>query len=393
MLKWRAVLAAGALCTALVACSDNAAKDASTSVGVGDAPSLSAVSTDGGDTTAPSVGVPVATDSPAITAAEPLVWNAITAPADCMCSDGSGFEFFVHRADPAKVVFYLEGGGACFDAATCGPDSTTFKRTVGHGDQLSDVTTGIFDFANPDNPFKDWSAVYVPYCTGDVHLGNATTDYGNGVVIQHKGYINASTALNATRELFPGIDDLLVTGESAGSVPTPLFAGMASDLYPDASIEVLADGSGAYPDVAAVNANLGTQWGTMNAVPPWPENAGVTPETWSLPGLFIHAHQHAPEIVFARHDDAFDKEQEFFVGLFGFPENEVAMLIDQNEQEIEATGMELFSYVSPGTSHAIIGSPAFYTQVVNGVPLRQWVTDLVAGTAIQDVHCIDCAAA
>jgi hypothetical protein len=349
--------------------------------------------TAGGVTTAPSVTDPVATDSPAITAAEPLAWDVITAPADCMCSDGSGFEFFVHRADPAKVVFFLEGGGACFDAGTCGPDSTSFKRTVGHDDQLSDVTAGIFDFTNPDNPFKDWSVVYVPYCTGDVHIGNATTDYGNGVVIQHKGYVNGTTALNATKELFPGIDELVVTGESAGSIPTPLYAGMASDLFPDASIKVLADGSGAYPDVPVINATIGTQWGTMNAVPPWPENAGVTPETWSLPGLFVHAHQHAPQVVFARHDYAFDKTQEFFAGLAGIPANELVTLIDQNEQEIEASGMELFSYISPGDSHTIIGGPNFYTQVVNGVSLRQWVADLVDGTPIQDVHCTDCTAA
>jgi hypothetical protein len=55
--------------------------------------------------------------------------------------------------------------------------------------------------------------------------------------------------------------------------------------------------------------------------------------------------------------------------------------------------MELFSYISPGDSHTIIGGPNFYTQVVNGVSLRQWVADLVDGTPIQDVHCTDCTAA
>ena len=32
---------------------------------------------------------------------------------------------------------------------------------------------GIFDFTNAANPVKDWSGVYVPYCTGDVHFGTA----------------------------------------------------------------------------------------------------------------------------------------------------------------------------------------------------------------------------
>ena len=28
---------------------------------------------------------------------------------------------------------------------------------------------GFLDTANPDNPFKDWTIVYVPYCTGDLN--------------------------------------------------------------------------------------------------------------------------------------------------------------------------------------------------------------------------------
>jgi hypothetical protein len=387
MLKWRALLAASVLCTALAACSDDAGKDASTSVGVGDAPSLSVETTAGGVTTAPSVTDPVATDSPAITAAEPLAWDVITAPADCMCSDGSGFEFFVHRADPAKVVFFLEGGGACFDAGTCGPDSTSFKRTVGHDDQLSDVTAGIFDFTNPDNPFKDWSVVYVPYCTGDIFLGSGAHDYGGGVVIQHKGNVDASAALQHLAETFPGATQLVVAGESAGAAPDPLFAGLAADLLPAARITVLADGAGAYPDVPAVNALIGGLWSTQNAVPDWPETQGMTAEQWSLPGLFVKAHEHAPAITFARHDYAFDQTQTFFGSLAGFDADNLIQLIDQNEAEIEKGGVDLLSYISPGTNHTVIGSPAFYTETQNGMSLLDWVTALVAGDTVVDNHC------
>jgi hypothetical protein len=388
MLKWRALLAAGVLCTALVACSDDS--PSSESVAVGDAPAVSTDATAAAaDTTAtPSTDAPT-TDAPTTTVT-PELWSRVVAPADCMCSDGSGFSFFVHRGDPAKVVFFLEGGGACFDVSTCGPDSDAFKRTV--GDTL-DASTGIFDFENPDNPFTDWSVVYVPYCTGDVHLGNQTMDYGDGVVIQHKGYVNGRTALNAMRDLFPALEELVVTGESAGSIPTPLYAGMARDLFATASIKVLADGSGAYPDIPVINATIGANWGTMNAVPPWPENEGMTPEKWSLPGLFVQAHAHAPDIVFSRHDFAFDQTQEFFASLAGIPADRLIELIDRNETQIEASGMDLFSYISPGDDHTILGKPEFYTHTVNDVTLLQWVTDLVNGTPIADVHCTECTTA
>ena len=111
----------------------------------------------------------------------------------------------------------------------------------------------------------------------------------------------------------------------------------------------------------------------------------MTAEQWSLPGLFVQTHLHAPDIVFARHDFAFDQTQQFFGALAGFPADQLVDLIDQNEAQIEASGAELFSYISPGDSHTILGSPGFYTQVVNDVALVQWVTDLVNGEPIADV--------
>ena len=46
-------------------------------------------------------------------------WERIVPGGDCACADGSEFAFWQRRADPEKVVFYLDGGGICFDATTC----------------------------------------------------------------------------------------------------------------------------------------------------------------------------------------------------------------------------------------------------------------------------------
>ena len=142
-------------------------------------------------------------------------------------------------------------------------------------------------------------------------------EYGPELTVQHKGSVNATTALNDLATQFPDAAQLVVTGESAGSVPTPLYAGLAHDLLPNAEITVLADGSGAYPDVPAINAVIGAVWGTESAIPPWPENAGLTAATWSFPALFVQAYKHDPEIIFGRHDYAFDQVQQFFAGLAG----------------------------------------------------------------------------
>lgn len=346
-------------------------------------------------TSAPVTDTPI-TDTPASTApptteAATAGWETVDAPVDCMCSDGAPFRFFVREADPTKVVFFLEGGGACFSAETCAPDSNTFKRTAELPDELAEGRgDGIWSTSNPENPIDGWSVVYVPYCTGDVHIGNATTDYGNGLVMQHKGYLNASAALAEMAARFPAAAQILVTGESAGSVPSPLFAGLAADRYPQARITVLADGSGAYPDVPAINNVVGSLWGTMNAVPDWDVNAGMTVERWSLPGLFVQAAAHAPGIVFARHDFAFDQTQVFFAGLAGIPADDLVQLIDRNESQVEAGGSTLWSYIAPGDEHTILHRAEFYTHEVEGVRFVDWVRALLAGEPVVDVHCIDC---
>jgi len=384
----RKLIAAGALLGLLAACSDGTNSSNATDAPTTAAPTETTVM----DTVVETSVVPdttvadtVADTVPETTIAGPM-WETLVAPADCMCGDGSEFSYFVHRASPTKVMFFLEGGGACFNAATCDPANPAYKTAVGNGAG----SDGIFDFDNPLNPFADYSVVYVPYCTGDVHVGNTTHDYGDGVVVHHNGYVNGSTALDKLAELFPDATELVVAGESAGSVPTPLFAGLAADLLPTARITVLADGSGAYPDLPAINAVIGDAWGTMNAVPDWPNNADATLENWSLPGLFVRAGTHAPGITFARHDYAFDQTQQYFAALAGIPADDLVSLIDLNETQIEAGGVTLWSFISPGDSHTVLGKPGFYTEEVDGTSLLQWVTALVAGDAVTDVHCMAC---
>ena len=380
-----------ALSLLFAACSDDSTSsngsDATTTV-VEDSPAPVPTVTEDTD---PPATEPVRTD-PVVTEPEvtvPVVgpWEAVTAPSDCMCSDGSEFQFFVREGNPAKVVLFFEGGGACFSAETCGPESETYKRAI---NSPAGLTDGIFDTDEERNPFLGWSMVYVPYCTGDVHIGNATTDYGNGVVVEHKGYVNGNAALAELVQRFPDAMDLVVTGESAGSVPTPLYAGLAGDLLPAARITVLGDGSGAYPDSDGLNAGIGALWGTPNAIPAWPENEGLTAGDWSFPGLYVQAAAHAPDIFFARHDYAYDKTQVQFALLAGIPGEDLMDLIDQNEVQIEASGVDLFSFITPGDRHTVLHKANFYSEEVNGVMLVDWVVALLSGEPLGDVHCTEC---
>ena len=383
-----------ALLGVVAACSDESSNSSSTTAAT--VAPVAAVTVPAAETTSPPPAT-AADTTPATTAPAPTTevapvagWEEVSAPSECVCADGSPYKYWIHRGDPNKVVFFLQGGGACFDPGTCAFDSGSYKTTIGASDDPNGFSAGIFDFTDARNPLADYSFVFAPYCTGDVHLGNSAHQYTPELTVQHKGSVDATAALNTLATEFPDTAQLVVTGESAGSVPTPLYAGLAHDLLPAAAVTVLADGSGAYPDVPAINATLGQVWGTESAIPPWPENAGLTAETWSFPGLFVQAYKHDPDIIFGRHDYAFDRVQSFFASLAGIAADDLVTLIDKNETQIEAAGVDLRSYISPGNSHTVLSSPAFYTETVEGVPLVDWVSDLIRRQPDPDVHCTQC---
>jgi hypothetical protein len=329
--------------------------------------------------------VPSTTEADVVTVGE---WTAIPGGDDCRCSDGSPFELWERPADPTKVVLYFQGGGACFSAETCAPDSGTYtpNLTIGAAPDFG----GIFDETNPENPLAGHSIVYVPYCTGDVHLGDRVNEYSDTVTIDHNGFPNARKGLDTVLANYPDVEQLVVVGASAGSIPTPAFAGLAADVLTDTEIVTFGDSSAAYPDVPALNAGIGAVWGVLENVPDWPVNEGLTPEEWSFPGLYVQAGTQHPDITFARFDYAYDEVQASFAALAGIQADDLVTFIDQTEADIEAAGVPVASYVAPGDAHTIVMSDEFYDMEVEGVRLVDFLTSLVAGDAPADVRCTEC---
>ena len=191
---------------------------------------------------------------------------------------------------------------------------------------------------------------------------------------------------------YPEIEQLVVTGASAGSVPTPLFAGLAADALPSKpDIVTFGDSSGAYPDVPAINEVIGSVWGTTTVIPDWPENKGLTTAAeYSFPGLYVQSGEHAPQVRFGRFDYAFDSTQAFFGSLAGIAPDDLVTLIDETEAQVESSGTNLAVYVAPGTQHTIMRSPEVYTMEVEGARLLDWLAELIAGPTPPDVHCVTC---
>jgi hypothetical protein len=337
-----------------------------------------------------------ATTAPATTAARgDQKWKKMVPGGECECADGSEFAFWERRADPTKVAFFLDGGGACVDAKTCAftglgtGGEASYDWSIYGEDPAREG--GIFDFARAENPFRDYSFIYVPSCTGDAHLGDVTRRYSRKLTVEHNGFVNGTAALSHVAEHYPDAARVVVVGKSMGSIAAPIYGGLASDLLPDARVTVFGGQSGHIPDDPDLNAEIiGKRWGAYANMPDWEVNEGLTARAWGAPRFWIQAGLHDPEIVLARFDYAYDREAAGGSRVTGVDPSEQLAVIDANEKAIENAGVDLHSYTAPGKGHGIFEWPRFYKLKVSGKTLVDWVTGLIAGEPVADVHCTKC---
>jgi len=322
-----------------------------------------------------------------------IEWSQQNPEEDCHCSDGSNFSFWVRDADPSQVVLYFQGGGACWNDYSCQFEGGTFKTTVGEWDNPSTASSiysnngGIFNFNNENNPFADWTFVFIPYCTGDVLLGASETDYEDGTV-RHNGHVNSQTAYAYMLENYPLAAQVFITGSSAGSIPSPFYGALVSDDYPDASVAVFNDGSAGL--VSNNTYDLYELWGLNESLADFPID-GLDFNQMTSADPVIRAWVHDNDIRFARFDDAYDQTMRFFNALL---ENDVSLdykeLVIESDTKIEEAGVPYSGYMAPGQAHTILTSERFYTLEVEGVLFLDWFTSFVEGSQPENVYCVQC---
>ena len=327
------------------------------------------------------------------TSETPTDWQEILPAANTTCSDGSPYSFFVRHGDPDKLLVYFQGGGACWFRENCDPQmSPSYSIRIGNIDRAN---FGIFNLDNPDNPFKDHTTVFAPYCTADVHLGASDTVYPpveegqTDLVIRHQGRVNVEAVLQWTYEHVPSPQDIFVTGSSAGAIPSPLYTALIADHYVDARIAQLGDGAGGYRRINN-DSRPDEQWGTFNFITQEQGFADLSPETMTYESLYIAAAQAHPDITFAEYDAAEDAVQKRFLNMSGQRDVALQQAIEANHADIRREVGNFSSYIAGGDSHTILGRPEFYTLASDGVAIRDWVAALANFEAVENITCAQC---
>lgn len=304
-------------------------------------------------------------------------WQRIEPGGKTRCARGDPYAFWARVADPKRLVVFFQGGGGCFDETTCAVGSPWFDDSVTLVDDPA-LRPGVLDLSDRRNPFRKWSWLYIPSCTGDVHVGDARVRYGS-VRVEQRGWQNASAALRFAFRRFPGVETVFVAGCSAGSVGSAFHVPAVLERWPQARVTQLGD-SLAFVFQRPITL---VEWGAHRRFPSF---FRIGDRRFTMAEYLTALARRYPERAFARFNHASDDVQEAFYGAVGGKAGGFEPRLRAAERQLKKLP-NYRSYLACGDRHCILPSPAFYSTSVGGISLRAWVARLAEG---KNVSCPAC---
>ncbi len=302
-----------------------------------------------------------------------------------LCIDGSPYAVFSRAGDPSKLLIFEQGGGACWqDFYNCNVDlGDNFLPPFPQVDQA-----GLWNRSNPDNPFADYSVVYLPYCDGSVFSGDNDVDdpsFPDGPVRFHRGLRNQSAGIDLAKSLFPGATQVTLAGSSAGGVGVAGFAPFLARFTFGNWVDLTV-----FNDAGPVAVNL---------VPSQEAAIEARATDWQF-GQFYAASCHQCDdlgqatgvidwrlkkdstIREAIYDTDGDLTNRFFLGLLGDQQAWRDLIVTEHGYLNEDYPDRYKRFIVAGdTSHTGLQSILFYTQDADGVLLNDWAADFLDDAA------------
>jgi hypothetical protein len=177
--------------------------------------------------TGADTGAPISTPLPSGPKYGEWTWVQVEG---ALCRDGSPAGYYHRRGDDNLMIF-LNGSGACMDKFFC----DLIPKNVGESmlqETLGETADEVFVGPNQTrqippndgilkrdsrNPVANWSMIFVPYCTGDVHGGaNPNGNVPNVGPQKFVGHTNIGLFLNSFGPSFTDTKPLLLAGAGAG---------------------------------------------------------------------------------------------------------------------------------------------------------------------------------
>lgn len=213
---------------------------------------------------------------PAPFGAEVEKWMWLDVPAS-KCGNGEPTGMGVNVGTGTDLVIFLNGGGGCWDELSCNLLGTATFVKEGFTKDTFDAmreslgSSGpIFDRKAPNNPFKDSSFVFVPYCTGDVYAGDAEQQWSFPPRTMHyAGRKNIEAYLELLVPAFSRASRVTFAGSSAGGFGVALNFWRVQDAFGNIRVDMIDDSGPPFEQKdMPLLSNWKSAWKLDGAFPP-----------------------------------------------------------------------------------------------------------------------------
>ncbi|NBV50665.1 hypothetical protein EBR78_05550 [bacterium] len=309
---------------------------------------------------------------------------------ESLCGDGTrSYYKLTLRKNSPDLLIYLESGGACWSQETC---------RMGHVLSLSRKKAriswveeeGLLDLSNPAYPFYQFSQVTIPYCTGDVFLGDRDTDYGSAgkpAIIRHRGYKNVLLTLNALQRFFPSPERVVLLGRSAGALGVLGHLRNLDAAFPHSQKFVLADAGTPFMPPFLFEKNYRQvmhNWNAFATLPPV-SHAGRMDHFGDLVRFNT---LHFPHIRFGLIQSYEDRVMTYFAKSLGSPDASTAVrksMIEASDHYLGLNNPHAKVFFLNGKNHVITKKPLREVSSEN-VTLLEWLQGMFENSTWHNVR-------
>jgi len=291
-----------------------------------------------------------------------------------ICIAGTPFSAFTKQGNPSKLLIFEQGGGACWQ-------DFYFCNILAEDQEPPPPPVGIWDQSSPDNPFADYSIVYMPYCDGSVFSGDNDVldpNFPFGAVRFHRGMRNQSAAMDLARETFPNASSITVAGSSAGGVGVAGFAPFLVRFLYGNTVQLTV-----VNDAGPVAINLDETSAIAARAADWqfgqfyPASCTECDELGQATAVIDWRMENDSTIREAFYETDADLTNRFFLNVPTQAQYRDIILTEHGLLNDTYPNRYKRFIVSGDGSHTALQNDLFYSQTVDGVPLNEWTGDFL----------------
>lgn len=291
-----------------------------------------------------------------------------------ICIAGTPYSAFTSEANPAKVLIFLQAGGACWQ-------NFYFCNILAEDQEPPFPRVGIWDFDSHDNPFADYSIVYMPFCDGSNFTGDndvVDASFPFGPVRFHRGLRNLSASMDLAKEIFPHAIRVTVAGSSAGGIGAATFAPfLARFVYGNRARLTVFNDAGPIAINLSEGAAIAARAADWQFGQFYPVSCTDCDDLGQATAIIDWRLENDTTIREAFYETDGDATNRFFMNVPTQALYRDLILTEHGPINTDHPNRYKRFIVSGDGSHTALQTPLFYSQEADGVPLNEWTDDFL----------------